>query len=88
MEAYAIAIAKQALYLTLILSAPPVIAAMAVGLVISLVQATTQVHEQTLTFVPKMVAVMMTVAIFGPWALFQLVSFASSLLESFPLYVK
>lgn len=88
MESYAIAIAKQALYLTLILSAPPVMAAMGIGLVISLVQATTQVHEQTLTFVPKLVAVMVTIAIFGPWALFQLVAFANSLLESIPVYVR
>ena len=88
MEAYIISITKQALFLTLILTAPPVAAAMMTGLVISLIQATTQVQEQTLTFVPKLVAVMVTLALFGPWTMGQLVNFAQSLLDSFPNYVK
>lgn len=88
MEAYIISITKQALFLTLILTAPPVAAAMLVGLVISLIQATTQVQEQTLTFVPKLVAVMVTLVLFGPWTMVQLVNFAQSLLDSFPMYVK
>lgn len=88
MEAYIISITKQALYLTLILTAPPVTAAMLVGLAVSLVQATTQVQEQTLTFVPKLVAVIVALALVGPWTMIQLVSFAQSLFESFPTYVK
>ncbi|MBI2066635.1 MAG: flagellar biosynthesis protein FliQ [Deltaproteobacteria bacterium] len=88
MEAYIISIAKQALYLTLILTAPPVAAAMLTGLVISLIQATTQIQEQTLTFVPKLVAVMVALVLAGPWTMVQLVNFAKSLLEAFPTYVK
>lgn len=88
MEAYIISITKQSLYLTLILTAPPVAAAMMVGLVISLLQATTQIQEQTLTFVPKLVAVIVTLAIVGPWTMVQLVNFANSLMDSFPTYVK
>ena len=88
MEAYLISITKQALYLTLILSAPAVAAAMMIGLVVSLVQATTQVQEQTLTFVPKLVAVIVTLALVGPWTMVQLVSFTHSLLDSFTTYVK
>lgn len=88
MEAYIISITKQSLYLTLILTAPPVAAAMMVGLVISLLQATTQIQEQTLTFVPKLVAVIVTLAIVGPWTMMQLVNFANSLMDSFPTYVK
>lgn len=87
MEAYIISITKQALYLTLILTAPPVATAMMVGLMISLVQATTQIQEQTLTFVPKLVAVIVTLALVGPWTMFQLVNFTNSLLESFPSYI-
>ncbi len=88
MEAYIISITKQALYLTLILTAPPVAAAMMVGLMVSLAQATTQVQEQTLTFVPKLVAVILTLAVVGPWTMFQLVNFANSLLDSFPTYIR
>ncbi len=88
MEAYIVSITKQALFLTLILTAPPVAAAMLIGLVISLIQATTQVQEQTLTFVPKLVAVMLALVLVGPWTMAQLVNFAQSLLDSFPSYVK
>lgn len=88
MEAYIISITKQALYLTLILTAPPVAAAMLIGLAISLLQATTQVQEQTLTFVPKLVAVIVTLAFIGPWTMIQLVNYANSLLDSFPTYIK
>lgn len=88
MEAYIISITKQCLYLTLILTAPPVAAAMMIGLAISLLQATTQVQEQTLTFVPKLVAVIVTLALVGPWTMIQLVNYASSLLDTFPTYIK
>lgn len=88
MEAYVISISKQALYLVLILTAPPVAAAMMSGLIVSLLQATTQVQEQTLTFVPKLVATLVTLALVGPWSLVQIVNFAHSLLDSFPTYVK
>lgn len=88
MEAYAIAISKQALFLVLVLTSPVVGAAMLVGLVISLIQATTQVQEQTLTFVPKLFTVMIVLALFGPWALYQLVNFTNALFTSIPIYVK
>lgn len=84
---YFVAIAKQTLFLALILTGPPVLTAMLVGLVISILQATTQIQEQTLTFVPKLVAVVVTLAVAGPWMLAQLISFATSLYDSFATYV-
>lgn len=87
MEANFIAITKQALYLTLILSAPAVAAAMSVGLMISLFQATTQIQEQTLTFVPKLIAVVVVLALGGPWIMAQMVAFTVTLLDSFPTYI-
>lgn len=83
-----VVISKQALYLALILTGPPVLVAMLVGLVISLVQATTQVQEQTLTFVPKLVAITVTLAVTGPWILSQLIQFTTQLFEQFPQLVK
>lgn len=84
---YFVAIAKQALFLALILTGPPVMSAMLVGLTISILQATTQIQEQTLTFVPKLFSVVAVLAIGGPWMLAQLVAFATSIYNSFPTYV-
>jgi len=87
MDAYIISISRQTLYLTLILSAPPVGAALIVGLTISLFQATTQIQEQTLTFVPKLIIVLIVLALVGPWGFYQLVSFTNSLITSIPTYI-
>lgn len=87
MPEYFIAVAKQALFLSLILTAPPVLVAMLVGLTISILQATTHIQEQTLTFVPKLFAIVATLALAGPWMLAQLVAFTASIYESFATYV-
>lgn len=84
MEDYILQIARQGLYLVLIVSAPPVLASMFVGLLVSILQATTQIQERTLTFVPKVVAVFATLAIAGPWIGAQLVRFTRMLFEGFP----
>ena len=88
MESYAIAIGKQSLFLILILAAPPVLAAMVVGLFVSLIQATTQIQEQTLTFVPKMVAVVLVLVLFGPQGMGEIVTFTKTLFTTFPDIIK
>lgn len=88
MENYVLSIGKQALFLVLILSGPAVGVALVVGLLISLIQATTQIQEQSLTFVPKLVMVFITLALTGPWLMAQLVSFSQALLSGFPSYIK
>ena len=88
MENYVLSIGKQALFLTLILSAPAVAVALVVGLMVSIVQATTQIQEQSLTFVPKLVAVFATLALTGPWLMSQLVAYGQALLNGFPNYIK
>ena len=77
-----IRIGQEALLLTLLLSAPPVLAAMVIGLVVSLFQAATQIQEQTLAIVPKIIAVYFVLVAFGLWILRQTVSFALQLLQS------
>ena len=84
MEEYILQIAREGLYLVLIASAPPVLASMTVGLLVSILQATTQIQERTLTFVPKVVAVFATLAVTGPWIGSQLVRFTRTLFEGFP----
>ncbi|MBI5300305.1 MAG: flagellar biosynthesis protein FliQ [Deltaproteobacteria bacterium] len=85
---YFIGIAKQALFLALILTAPPVLIALVVGLIISIVQATTQIQEQTLTFVPKLVAVVFAIIITAELLTGQLLSFTRWLFDNFAQYVK
>ncbi len=88
MDSYIISISRQALYLTLILTAAPVGAALIVGLLVSLLQATTQIQEQTLTFVPKLVIIFIILSVLGPWSFFQVVAFMNNLIENIPVYIK
>jgi flagellar biosynthetic protein FliQ len=77
-------ILREALMLVLLLSAGPMLASMLVGLIVSILQATTQVQEQTLSYVPKLTAVFLTIALLGPWILAQAVKFTVVLMESIP----
>lgn len=83
MEAYIVSIAKQGLFLVLILSGPPVTAALCVGLFVSILQATTQVQEQTLTFVPKLVAIILVLVLLGPLGMVEIMGFTRTLFENF-----
>lgn len=84
MENYILQVTRQALLLVLIVSAPPVMASLVVGLMLSVFQATTQIQEQTLTFVPKLIAVFASLVIAGPWIGGQLLAFTRMLFEGFP----
>jgi flagellar biosynthetic protein FliQ len=77
-------VCREGLLLAVLLSAPAVLAAMFVGLFVSIVQATTQVQEQTLSFVPKVVAVVLALIATGPWIGAQLVRFTSALFALLP----
>lgn len=84
MEDFIVQAAREGLLLVLVASAPPLLASMTVGLLVSVLQATTQIQEQTLTFVPKLVAVFLSLAIAGPWIGEQLVRFTRVLYAGFP----
>ena len=81
-EAYVVGLAKDALTLCLMLSAPVLAVSMIVGLGISLVQAMTQIHEATLTFVPKLLGVGLVLALLGSWMYQHALQFAARLLSS------
>jgi flagellar biosynthetic protein FliQ len=78
-------ILREGLLLVVILSAVPMLASMIVGLTISILQATTQIQEQTLSFVPKLIAVFIAIGLLGPWMLQQTVRFSVTLLETIPM---
>lgn len=84
MEDYIIQVAREGLLLVLVASAPPIAASLLIGLFVSVVQATTQIQEQTLTFVPKLVGVFASLAIAGPWIGAQLLRFTHAVFEGFP----
>ena len=73
---------REGLLLVLLLSAGPMLASMLIGLVMGILQATTQIQEQTLSYVPKLAGVFLTIAILGPWILAQSVKFTVVLLDS------
>ena len=75
---------RQALELTLLVSAPPFIAALTTGLIISIFQAATQINEQTLSFVPKLIATFITLVLAGPWMITMMTDYIRRLFESIP----
>ena len=77
-------IGGEALTLLLMISMPVLGAVLAVGLLVSIFQAVTQIHEATLAFVPKLVAAMLVFAIAGPWMLSTLVDYIRRTLEAIP----
>ncbi|MFN2746240.1 MULTISPECIES: flagellar biosynthesis protein FliQ [Bacillus] len=79
---FVISIAEKAVYVTLLISGPLLVLALAVGLIVSIFQATTQIQEQTLAFIPKIVAVLVGLVIFGPWMLSTILSFATELFSN------
>lgn len=81
-------ILQQALYLVILVSAPPVMIALLVGLIVAVFQATTQIQEQTLSFAPKLVAVFGILALLGPWIGMQLVRFTFHVFDQFPALIR
>jgi len=72
----------------LLLSAPALIIGLGVGLIISIIQATTSIQEQTLSFVPKIAAILLVLILFGPWMFTTLVQYTESLFAQIPDMVK
>ncbi|MCX8058868.1 MAG: flagellar biosynthesis protein FliQ [Spirochaetes bacterium] len=79
---------RVSLYNLLIISAPILLASMLVGLIISILQATTQIQEQTLTFVPKLVAVFAILIFMGPWILKKLMDYTIYIFNLLPQMIK
>lgn len=75
--------AYQGLYLILILSGPPILISMAFGLLVAIVQAATQIQEQTLSFTVKLVAVIVTLMFMGSWLGAQIIQFAQHIFFNF-----
>ena len=82
-----IELGRQAIEVTLMVSAPLFLAALVTGLLISIFQAATQINEMTLSFVPKLVAIFVTLVLAGPWMITLLTDFMRRLFESMPAMI-
>lgn len=83
-EAEVLELAKRAILVALQLTMPILIVTLVIGVIISLFQAVTQIQEQTLTFVPKILAFVLCIVLLGPWMLQSIVGFTSRLFTGFP----
>jgi len=86
-EGQVLDIARQALYTIILCSAPLLIISLVVGLVVSIFQTVTSIQEQTLTFVPKIIAIFLTLILLGSWMMNTMVEYTVQLWSSFSQYV-
>lgn len=77
-------IGRQAIEVTLLIAAPMLVAALAIGLIVSIFQAATQINESTLQFVPKLVVMFLVLLLIGPWMLQYMMDYIQRLFESIP----
>ncbi len=81
-------IVNQALYLIVKVSAPMLLVSLIIGLIISILQTVTSIQEQTLTFVPKLIGIFLTIMLCGRWILNSVAEFFTYLMENLPYFLK
>ncbi|MDF2608570.1 MAG: putative rane protein [Lachnospiraceae bacterium] len=81
-------IARQTLWLIIKVSAPMLLTSLVVGLIVSVLQTITSIQEQTLTFVPKLIAIFLIIMLFGNWILTEVRDFAVELITNFGYYIQ
>ncbi len=81
-------IGQHALYVAMLVAAPLLLTALAVGLLVGVIQAATQINEMTLSFIPKLIAMALVALVTGPWMLRLLVQYTTHLIESLPAAVR
>lgn len=84
---FVLTLAEKGIYTILLVAGPLLILALGIGLLVSIFQATTQIQEQTLAFIPKIVAVLIGLVIFGPWMLTKMVEFTVDLYQNMNRFV-
>ena len=80
-------VGQEALFIVMLVSAPMLGLGLLVGLLVSIFQATTSIQEQTLAFIPKIIAVFVAILIFGPWMLRIMVEYVTNILVNLPAYI-
>ncbi len=85
---FAIEVVSQAIKVALMLSAPMLLGALLVGILVSIFQAVTQINEQTLSFIPKILVIIAALVIFSPWMMETMVSYTRDLFVSIPELIR
>ena len=78
---------RQAIEVTLLLSAPLLLSALVIGLIVSIFQAATQINEQTLSFIPRLLVMLLTLIWAGPWLVRELMEYTQTLVQNIPLLI-
>lgn len=81
-------LATQSIWITVEIATPALAAALIVGLLVSIFQAATQINEQTLTFIPKIIAMTIAMVICGPWMMQTMLTFTTRLMRELPTYIR
>ena len=85
---FVIGFGRQAIEITLLLAMPMLGLGLIVGLMISIFQATTQIQEMTLTFIPKILAIMTALIVFSPWMMEKIITYTQHVIMNIPTYVR
>ncbi len=85
---FAVEVVNQAIKVALMLSAPMLIGALVVGVLVSIFQAVTQINEQTLSFIPKILVIVAALVIFSPWMMETMVTYTQDLITSIPELIR
>lgn len=87
-EDIVLSIGRDAIWTTVLLASPLLLSALVVGLVVSIIQAVTQINEATLTFIPKMLAIVVVMVVLAPWMTQMITSYTTELFTSLPSMVR
>jgi flagellar biosynthetic protein FliQ len=87
-ESYVLTLAQNAITITLLLAAPVLLVSLVIGVLVSMIQAATQISEATLTFIPKLIGIILVMVLLGSWMLQQILTFTSNLFTSLPNVVR
>lgn len=87
-EEFILSVGSEAIKVIMMIAGPMLLAAMVIGIIISILQAITQINESTLTFIPKMIAVILVLVVMAPWMLEVLQNYTSEILGNFASYVR
>lgn len=85
---FVISFAKEAIILTILVSMPMLGLGLIVGIAVSIFQATTSIQEQTLSFIPKILAVMLGFLYFAPWMLEKIILYTEKVISQIPIYIR
>ncbi|MEG6585895.1 flagellar biosynthesis protein FliQ [Dendrosporobacter sp. 1207_IL3150] len=85
---FAVQVGRDALTMVMLVAAPMLGLGLLVGILVSIFQATTQIQEQTLAFIPKIIAVFVAILVFGPWMLSLLVDYTRNIFVSLPNIIR